>query len=80
MISGCASSQESADLPQGFYKEAVGALTTNLFELFGVGYCWQDLITVLRRKMQSGGLPQIPQLEVARRVPTHQVRVAEDSR
>jgi len=73
LISGCMSSQESADLPSGALSEALGALTTKLCAILNDGadkkllHTWAGLIQQLRMDLSSNQLSQIPQLESSRR-------------
>lgn len=67
LISGCMSTQESADLPSGAFSEALGALTTKMCEFYKVGYSWKHLVTKLRQDLSSCALNQVPQLESSRK-------------
>jgi hypothetical protein len=69
-VSGCLSTQKSADLPPGAVAEtsgAQGALTGALYNgALKARISWADAIALMRHNMEWSKLTQVPQLETGR--------------
>lgn len=72
MLSGCMSTQTSADLPpdvrQGLKAQSVGAMTSSYLPILSQGFAWPLFIKSLRTGLKKSKLQQVPQFEISRNV------------